>query len=126
MRESKVYEYAVLRFVPRVDREEFINIGVVLFCKDLDYLAVKTKLDEQRIKALFGTIDLGELISYVAVFHHIANGNQIGGPIAVLDLPSRFRWLTAKRSTILQISPIHSGLTDQPEVTIMSLLKELV
>lgn len=126
MRDNKVYEYAVLRFVPRVDREEFINIGVVLFCKDLDYLAVKTKLDEKRIKALFGAVDLGELISYVAAFHHIANGNERGGPIALLDAASRFRWLTAKRSTILQLSPIHSGLTDQPEVTIMSLLRELV
>jgi len=126
MLEARVYEYAVLRFVPRVDREEFINIGVVLFCKDLDYLAVKTKLDEKRIKALFGEIDLGELISYVAVFHHIANGNQNGGPIAQLDLPSRFRWLTAKRSTVIQISPIHSGLTEQPDDTIETLFLELV
>ena len=126
MQELSVYEYAVLRFVPRVDREEFINIGVVLFCKDKDYLAVKTKLDEQRIKALYGKVDLGELISYVAVFHNIANGNERGGPIACLDLPSRFRWLTAKRSTILQISPIHSGLTENPDLTLTSIFNELI
>ncbi|HRD06401.1 MAG TPA: DUF3037 domain-containing protein [Saprospiraceae bacterium] len=126
MSDLKIYEYAVLRFVPRVEREEFINIGVVLYCKDCSYLAVKTRLDEARIMALYEQTDYEELLNYIAAFHHIANGDQRGGPIAELDQASRFRWLTAKRSTIVQISAIHSGLTKYPEETILELFEEMV
>ena len=125
MPDRKIYEYAVLRFVPRVEREEFINIGVVLYCKDKEYLAVKTRLDESRMKALYELTDLRELMAYVSAFHLIANGDERGGPIAGLDRASRFRWLTAKRSTIVQISPIHSGLTYDAEQTLITLFEEL-
>jgi hypothetical protein len=125
MPDRKIYEYAVLRFVPRVEREEFINIGVVLYCKDKEFLAVKTRLDESRLKALFQLTDLSELMAYVSAFHLIANGDERGGAIAGLDQASRFRWLTAKRSTIVQISPIHSGLTLDPDQTLMVLFEEL-
>ncbi|MBK8701813.1 MAG: DUF3037 domain-containing protein [Saprospiraceae bacterium] len=121
-----VYEYAVLRLVPRVDREEFINIGVAVFSKEKNYLGVKSHLDEKRAMALYPGIDLKEVQCYLDSFHHIAAGHAEGGPIALYDLPSRFRWLTARRSTVVQISPIHSGLSEHPEKTLERLFTELV
>lgn len=126
MPDKLVYEYAVLRLVPRVEREEFINIGVALFCKQTSYIGVKFKLDETRAKALYPLIDVSEVQCYLDSFHKIAIGSEDGGPISKFDIPSRFRWLTARRSTVVQISPIHSGLTENPELTLDRLFKELV
>jgi hypothetical protein len=126
MKDRMVYEFAVLRLVPRVEREEFINIGVALFCKNANFLDVKIKINEVKAKAIHDAIDLDEVNSYLNSFMMIARGELGGGPIATYDLPSRFRWLTAKRSTVVQLSFIHSGLTNDPEATLQNLFFEMV
>lgn len=125
MQGKLIYEYAVIRLVPKVEREEFINIGIVLFCKKTDFIKVLTRIDNDRVKALCPTMDLDELQMYLEAFHKIANGAEDGGPIAKFDVPSRFRWLTAKRSTIIQTSPTHAGLTDDADATAQNLFCQL-
>jgi hypothetical protein len=126
MQDKLIYEYAVLRLVPKVEREEFINIGIILFCKKQNYLNALSHLDEVKIKAICSDIDIDDFKSYLAAFHKIVDGIEDGGPIAQFDVPSRFRWLSAKRSTILQTSPTHSGLTEDLDATLQKLFSELV
>jgi Protein of unknown function (DUF3037) len=126
MQGKVIYEYAVMRLVPKVEREEFINIGIVLFSKQANYINVLTKIDINKVNALCPTMDLEVLHEYLDAFQKIAHGADDGGPIAKFDVPSRFRWLTAKRSTIIQTSPTHSGLSDNLETTIQNLFCELV
>lgn len=114
MSEKQVYEYAFIRFVPRVEREEFINVGVILFSKRLSFLQVKYHIDENRILALDKEADLNLLKNHLKTWDLIARGEKEGGKIAMLDLPGRFRWLTASRSTIIQSSSVHPGLCDDP------------
>jgi hypothetical protein len=121
-----VYEYAVIRVVPRVDREEFINTGVVLYCKDLKFLDVLYTVNKQRIQMLCGEVDCREVEEHLRSFQKICKGVTDGGPIAHLDLPSRFRWLTATRSTIVQASKIHPGFTEDPRATLEKLFAQLV
>src|SRR5688572_4545783 len=102
MPEQLLFEYAVIRIVPRVEREEFINAGVVLFCKRPAYLGVRYYLDPGKILALCPSADLQCLDQSLQSFQKIANGEPGSGPIAKLDTPGRFRWLTATRSTMLQ------------------------
>mgnify|MGYP006396889137 FL=1 len=126
MQDRLLYEYAVLRLVPRVEREEFINIGVVLFCKRTDYLKCKIEVKRDRALALFPNLDLENLACYLSAFEKIVAAHPEGGLIATYDAPSRFRWLTAKRSTIVQISAIHSGLSENLDATLESLFQEFV
>jgi hypothetical protein len=121
-----LFEYAVVRVVPRVEREEFLNVGVILYCKDLKFLDTRFTVNEERIKAICDGIDCNEVKEHLSSFERICKGDKEGGPIAKLDLPSRFRWLTATRSTIVQSSKVHPGLTENPQQTIENLFQKLV
>jgi hypothetical protein len=126
MPEQHAFEYAVIRIVPRVEREEFMNVGVILYCKSLNFLDAKFALDEQRLQALSAKIDMEEIKEHLNSFCQICKGGPGAGPIGLLDLGSRFRWLTATRSTILQCSRVHPGLSFNPAITLKSLHESLV
>jgi len=110
MQEKHLFEYAVVRVVPRVEREEFINAGIILYCRDQRFLGVMFSVDEHRLEALCAKLDIDELREHLRAFEQIAAGDKNAGPIARLDLASRFRWLTATRSTVVQASKVHPGL----------------
>lgn len=121
-----VFEYAVVRVVPRVEREEFMNVGVVLFCKRLKYLQAIITVNEQRI-CCFTELDAAQNIkANLRAFELICQGSPEGGPIAQLDEASRFRWLTATRSTVVQTSKVHPGLSEDPQQTLERLHAQLV
>ncbi|HEY1017706.1 MAG TPA: DUF3037 domain-containing protein [Sediminibacterium sp.] len=126
MPENHLFEYAIIRIVPRVEREEFFNVGVVLFCKKLDFLEVKYVLPEEKIRLFCEMLQMEELKEYLSSFEKICKGTADGGPIALLDKASRFRWLTATRSTVLQTSKVHPGLCDNPEQALQRLFDQLV
>lgn len=121
-----LYEYAVLRAVPRVEREEFVNIGVVLYCAGKQFLEVRYVLDQKRILALCEGLDLSDLEQYCKSFAAICQGDKKGGLLESMNAASRFRWLTAKRSTILQVSAVHPGLCHDPAETLARLMEKLV
>lgn len=123
MPEQPLYEYAVIRVVPKVEREEFMNVGVILLCKQKRYIGCIITLNEARLKAFSPELDLGELQAFAEGFEKTCRGE---GPIGQLDPASRFRWLTAMRSTILQTSRVHPGLCAGPEDTLARLHRELV
>jgi len=120
------FEYAVLRVVPRVEREEFINAGVVVFCKESDFLAARAHLDEGRLCALWPELDLQLVQRHLEAFPKICAGDPDAGPIARLSRRQRFHWLVAPRSTVIQVSPVHAGLCASPELALDSLFRELV
>lgn len=126
MQEAFLYEYAVLRIVPRVEREEFLNTGVILYCKDLRFLQTIITPDTNRILTLCPQIDLPEVEAHLKAFEQICMGNSQAGPIAKLDMASRFRWLTATRSTVIQSSKVHPGLCKDPLTTLQKLHAQLV
>jgi hypothetical protein len=126
MQERTLFEYAVIRVVPRVDREEFLNIGIILYCARQKYLKMLYVLDEHRLQAFDGYLDMEELREHLCSFERICSGDEQGGPIAKLDMPSRFRWLTATRSTVLQTSKVHPGMSDDAEATLNRLFDQLV
>lgn len=126
MRESELFEYAVIRLVPEVAREEFLNIGVVLYCRGQRVLDMRYVLDPNRLSALGSTVDVDELDVYLQAFRLICRGDRAGGPIAMLPPAERFRWLTAKRSTLIQTSPVHPGLCEVAEQTLERLFQDLV
>ena len=121
-----LFEYAVLRLVPRVEREEFINVGVVIYCPKLRYVQCKWQLDETRIKAIFKEADLDEMKKLLFAFEQVCIGNHEAGPIAQLPPAGRFRWLTATRSTILQTSKVHTGLCDDGDKMMEHIFKQQV
>ena len=122
-----LFEYAVLRVVPRVEREEFLNVGVILFCSAQGFLQVKFEVNEARLHCFAGhQLDLGELRERLRSFERICRGRAEGGPIGQLAVASRFRWLTAQRSTVVQTSPVHPGLTTDAAATFGRLFAELV
>ena len=126
MQKKHLYEYAVIRVVPRVEREEFINTGIIIFCKRAKFLKCLYEINEPRLRALFPKIDIELIRKNLAAFENIASGQVSGGPIARLDVPERFRWLTASRSTIIQTGKVHPGLADDNEDTLNRLFNELV
>ena len=126
MQHKHLFEYATIRVVPRVEREEFINIGVILYCKDQSFLQCRYLPDEARVRNCFINIDLEEFKNHLLAFERISVAGEGGGPIAKLDMPSRFRWLTATRSTILQTSKVHPGFCYDAESKIIQLYNELV
>ena len=126
MQENQLFEYAIIRVVPRVEREEFLNVGVILYCKDLKFLDMRYTIDESRLQHFCKDLDLAELKEHLVAYENICKGNVTGGPIAKLDLPSRFRWLTATRSTIVQSSKVHPGLCKEPVKTLEHLFERLV
>jgi hypothetical protein len=126
MQEKQLFEYAVIRVVPRVDREEFLNVGVVLYCARLKFLELIYTLNEQRLLAFAPSLDTGELSKYLAAFADVVRGGAEGGPIGQLDLAGRFRWLTAQRSTVLQTSRVHPGFCAEPAEALKRLHEALV
>ncbi|RYY56650.1 MAG: DUF3037 domain-containing protein [Chitinophagaceae bacterium] len=126
MPEQQLFEYAVIRFVPRVEREEFINIGVILYCKSARFLDTRFSVDRRRIESFCAGIDCDELEKHIASFKGITIGAKDAGPIGKLEPALRFRWLTAWRSTIVQSSRVHPGLTSDPAATLDKLLAQLV
>ncbi|HVD99033.1 MAG TPA: DUF3037 domain-containing protein [Cytophagaceae bacterium] len=126
MQEPHLFEYAVIRVVPRVEREEFINVGVVLYSKKESFLQTIITVDEAKIKALHGEIDCEELDAHLSAFKSICKGGKEAGPIGLLDTASRFRWLTAQRSTILQTSKVHPGLCEALDAELVKLHRQLV
>lgn len=126
MQEKQLFEYAVLRVVPRVEREEFMNVGVVLFSKKQKFLQVKFNVDKERLKALYNNLDIAEIESYLQAFDKICKAEKGCSPIALLDAASRFRWLTATRSTVLQTSKVHPGFCNDLEAALQKLFEQLV
>ncbi len=104
------FDYAVIRVVPRVERDEFINAGVIVHSPTLDFLEARVELDERRLTALWPDVDVNEVKAHLAVFPRVAAGDASAGPIARLPRSQRFHWLVAPRSTVLQLSPVHAGL----------------
>src|SRR5687767_5255120 len=107
-----LYEYAVIRVVPAVEREEFCNVGIILFCKQQKYIRVLYKENMDRLNSFACDLDSTQVQNNLKAFEKIANGEKDGGPISEMDLPSRFRWLTAVRSSSIQTSRPHPGITD--------------
>lgn len=126
MQEKYLFEYAVIRLVPRVEREEFLNVGLILYCPGQKFLKAKYWLDKERLKAFSPSIEISEIEDGLNAFCQISLGNKEGGPIAKLDPASRFRWLTATRSTVLQTSKVHPGFCDDADETLDRLYEEMV
>ena len=126
MQEKHLYEYAVVRVMPRVDREEFMNVGVILYCASKNFLRADCAVDTGRIRALARDADVSGLSDHLDSLCRICKGGNDGGPIGGLSIGERFRWLTAPRSTIVQTSPVHTGLTDDPGSTLAELMNKLV
>ncbi len=126
MQQKYLYEYAIVRIVPVVEREEFVNTGVILFCKREKFLDVKYHIHEEKILALLPEADIDEIRKNLEAFHNIASGNKEGGPIACLDMAERFRWLTAVRSASIQTTRPHPGVCDNLEETVNALFREMV
>ena len=120
------YSYAVVRVVPRVERGEFLNVGVVLFSRELDFLDVRFEVDEERLRWLAPDVDIPTVERHLATFRAIADGAPDGGPIAALPRPERFHWLVAPRSTMIQTSPVHVGRSQNAEQALEDLLNEFV
>lgn len=123
---AKPFSYALLRVVPRVERGERVNAGVVLFCREYDYLQIRAHLDESRVTALAPDLDLAPVRSHLAALSRVASGDPAGGPLASLPPSERFGWLVSPSSTIIQPSEVHTGLTDDPEATLGHLFDTLV
>jgi len=126
MQQKYLFEYAVIRVVPRVEREEFLNIGVIVFCAKQKFLQARYLLDENRLKAFASDLDLAELKEHVCSIERICIGDKDAGPIGKLDIASRFRWLTATRSTIVQTSKVHPGFCKDAGETLERLFGQLV
>ena len=122
MQDKHLFEYAVIRVMPRVEREEFLNIGIVLYCAKQKFLQIKYVLDEERLKSFSPALNVEELKEHLNSFERICAGDPNGGPIAKLDIASRFRWLTATRSTVLQTSKVHPGLCGSDAVETLNKL----
>ncbi len=120
------FDYAVIRVVPRVERGELINAGVILFCLERDFLKARIEVNEPRLRALWPDTDLDLVRQHLEAIPRICNGDPDGGPIARLTLRERFHWLVAPRSTIIQVSPVHAGLCDAPERALEELFRQMV
>lgn len=126
MQENHLFEYAVIRVVPRVEREEFLNVGVILYSRKQNFLQALFKLDESKLKTFSDTLDVEEVKEHLLSFERICNGSADSGPIGQLDTASRFRWLTATRSTVVQTSKVHPGFCNDPAEAIQKLFTQLV
>jgi hypothetical protein len=120
------YSYAVVRVVPRVERGEFINVGVILFARTRRFLEARLELDPQRLRALAPDIDLAAIAAHLAQLQAVAAGAPEGGDIAGLPASERFHWLTAPRSTVIQTSPVHVGCCEDPASALEDLIARLV
>ena len=126
MAEHCTYDYAVVRVVPDVARGEFLNAGIVLFAKSHHALLARISLDEERLAALAPDADVAMIRSHLDSIERICEGGEAAGPHASLSASQRFHWLTAPRSTVIQLSPVHSGICDDPEAEADRLFERLV
>jgi hypothetical protein len=115
-----------VRVVPHVEREEFVNAGVVVFCRELRFLGSRIELDEARLLALAPDCDVEAVRLQLALIPAICSGGPAAGELADLDQAERFRWLAAPRSTVIQVSPVHNGLCDDPRAALIDLFDRLV
>jgi hypothetical protein len=119
----ELFEYAVIRVIPRIERGEQVNVGVILYCQRRDFLAARIDLDAARLRAIDPAIDLELVREALDPWARACEGD---GPSGALRLGERFRWLTAPRSTIIQTSPVHNGLTEDPDAELDRLVGLLV
>ena len=126
MHDHCTYDYAIIRVVPKVEREEFINVGVIVSCPARKFLEARIELDEARLMALDATLDIESIRLYLATIPAICVGGEQAGPIGQLSQRARFHWLVAPRSTIIQTSPAHSGYCKTPAVVLEHLLDTMV
>ena len=126
MPEPSSFDYAVVRVVPNVEREEFLNVGIILFCRAFGFLDARIWLDTERLAALPGGVDLSLLQEQLDLIPRICAGGSEAGPLGELNQVERFRWLTSPRSTALQVSPVHGGICDVPRDALDDLFAKLV
>ena len=126
MQEKHLYEYAVIRAVPRVEREEFVNVGLILFCKSAKVIMVRCAINNQKLLLFDSELDIEQLQLNLESFEQIGRGLKSGGRIAEFDVPSRFRWLTAIRSSVIQTSRPHPGMSFDLERDFERLFSDLV
>ncbi|HEU4387039.1 MAG TPA: DUF3037 domain-containing protein [Blastocatellia bacterium] len=120
------YDYAIIRVVPRVEREEFINVGVIVACPGRGFLDARIELDEERLMALHPALDIKSIRSHLASIPAICAGGRLAGPIGELSQRERFHWLVAPRSTIIQTSPVHTGQCEDPAAVLEHLVATMV
>ncbi|MBX2991284.1 MAG: DUF3037 domain-containing protein [Bacteroidetes bacterium] len=123
---NDLFEYAIIRIVPRVEREEFLNAGILLFCPAQEFLRIAYELNEEKLRAFSEAVDIGAIKEQLRAFEQVCAGGEQAGAIGKLPPGERFRWLTAPRSTIVQTSPVHTGLCGNAEETLTHLLVTLV
>ena len=120
------YDYAIIRIVPRVDRGEQINVGIILSCVDSDFLDVRIALDESRLRALDPAVDLESVLAGLATLKAVCAGGPGAGPVGEMPPRARFRWLVSPRSTVVQTSPVHTGRTEDPQAALQHLFETMV
>src|SRR5207244_5275455 len=126
VRDHATYDYAIIRVIPRVEREEFVNVGVIVSCPAQGFLEARIELDEQRLLALDTTLDIATARDHLAAIPTICAGGEQAGPIGQLSQRERFHWLVAPRSTTIQTSPVHSGCCKNPTAVLEHLLDTMV
>tara|TARA_R110001592_G_scaffold2696_10_gene15399 strand:+ start:2474 stop:2857 length:384 start_codon:yes stop_codon:yes gene_type:complete len=126
MQDKVTFEYAIIRLVPKVEREEFFNIGVILFSKRKKFLDIKFEINPNKLKAFASEIELEHLNNYLNAWKLICDGTAAGGKIGELEISDRFRWLAACRSTIIQSSKTHPGLCESPEKELQDIFEKYV
>lgn len=126
MHEKHLYEYAVIRVVPKVEREEFINVGLMLFCKRQKYLRIEFHIAPEKITSICSEFDISQLKENLESFVKIGKGLKDGGPIALFEVSERFRWLSAIKSSSIQTSRPHTGFSSDLDLTFEKLYAELV
>jgi hypothetical protein len=120
------FDYAVIRLVPRVEREEFMNVGVIVYCAERGFLAAKVELDAARVNAFGPHLDAAQIEDYLQTIPIICDGGKAAGPIGASPQRARFHWLVAPRSTLIQTSPVHCGINDNPVEALECLMNKLV
>lgn len=120
------FDFATIRVVPRVERGEFINAGVIVFCLARKFLRARVTLDEVRVRALWPEVEVDAIREHLNAIPKVCEGSSDAGPVAVLSIRERFHWLVAPRSTVIQVSPVHSGICESPEATLEQLFREIV
>lgn len=123
---AKAFSYSIVRVVPRVERGESFNAGVILFCRQLEFLAARIGLDPARLQVLAPETSADTVVPHLEAIARLAAADPAAGPLATLPASERFGWLVAPSSTIIQFSPVHTGLTDDPATTLDELFAELV
>jgi hypothetical protein len=123
---SASFDYALIRVVPRVERGEFINAGVILFCRVQRFLGASIDLDRELLRAMAPDLDIDVVVAHLAAIPLLCEGGAAAGPLGGLDMAARFHWLVAARSTVIQTSPVHCGVCDRADAALRHLTQSLV